>query len=280
MVLTLRFELEAFGRPFHAARIWYGPDARDSVRHTHQDFYELMGVVAGSGDHLLARGAVPLTPGDVVLVRPTDEHAMSGRAAAGVEFINVSFPIAAWQTYAELSRLDPTGSWDLAPRPPVFRAAEDGLAEVVAIFENAVARSGQNSRPLDLLRFWTDLFLLVAPVGEALETGKPAWLRAAQAAMRQEDNLRAGLPRMLELANVSPGHLAREMRRHDRITPVRFVTDLRLQHAATLLRTTPYSVAAIAERTGFGSQSYFARCFAASYYLSPREFRELSRSRD
>ncbi|GAB3953966.1 hypothetical protein GCM10029976_095260 [Kribbella albertanoniae] len=277
MVLTLRFELEAFGRPFNAARIWYGPDARDSVRHTHQDFYELMGVVAGGGEHMLSRGAVPLEPGDVVLVRPTDEHAMSGRATGGLEFVNVSFPIAAWQTFAALSRLDPTGSWDLAPRPPVFRADGGDLADLVGIFEQAVARSQDEPRDLDLLRFWTDLFLLVSPVGEAMDTGKPAWLRAAQAAMHEEENLRAGLPRMLELANVSAGHLAREMRRHDRITPVRFVTDLRLQQAASLLRTTPYSVAEIAERTGFGSQSYFARCFAANYYMSPREFRTLSR---
>ncbi|MEU4394962.1 helix-turn-helix domain-containing protein [Kribbella sp. NPDC023855] len=277
MVLTLRFELEAFGRPFNAARVWYGPDPHDSVRHTHQDFYELMGVLSGSGEHLLTSGSVPLDPGDVVLVRPTDEHAMAGREAEGVEFVNVSFPVCSWQTYAELSHLDPAGRWDLAPRPPVFRAGGERLPELVAIFETALLRTREEPRPLDLLQFWTDLFLLVVPVTDAPEGGKPAWLRAAQRAMRQEDNLRVGLPRMLELANVSAGHLAREMRRHDGTTPVRFITDLRLQHAATLLHTTTYSVAEIAERAGFGSQSYFARCFAATYYLSPREFRMMSR---
>jgi transcriptional regulator GlxA family with amidase domain len=94
--------------------------------------------------------------------------------------------------------------------------------------------------------------------------------------MRAEDNLRGGVSRLLELAGVSPAHLSRSMRPSYGVTPTGFVTDLRLEHAASLLAATNEPVAAIAVRCGFASSSYFSRCFTAAHRLSPREFRRRS----
>jgi transcriptional regulator GlxA family with amidase domain len=95
--------------------------------------------------------------------------------------------------------------------------------------------------------------------------------------MRQEEHLCAGLPRLLEMAAVSHGYLARSLRRYRDQTPVEFVMQLRIRHAATLLTTTDLSIETIATRSGFTSASYFSRTFRRVRGTSPREFRARAR---
>lgn len=106
---------------------------------------------------------------------------------------------------------------------------------------------------------------------------RPAWLVRACEAMRAEENLQAGLPRMLQLAMVSHGHLARSMATHYGTTPVEFISQSRLERSAVLLATTAESIGRIAERCGFTSQSYFGRRFRQRYDQTPREYRDHAR---
>jgi AraC family cel operon transcriptional repressor len=265
---VLRFESHAFGRPYHAARVRIPARARDTELHTHADFHEFMGVVSGRGEHLLTTGVEQLRAGDVVLVRPSDRHAVRGSAPDGLEFVNVAFPSSAWQGFLDLTR---TAGWEAARRPVTFHAAE-----AIAVFEHALARFQDEPGPYDLMRFWIDLLPLVCPEERATRPGTPEWLAKACTAMRAEDNLQRGVPRLLELAGVSPAHLSRSMRAAYGVTPTDFVTDLRLEHASSLLAATNEPVAVIASRCGFSSQSYFTRRFTAAHHLSPREFRTRS----
>jgi AraC-like DNA-binding protein len=239
--------------------------------HTHADFHEFMGVVSGRGEHLLPTGVEELRAGDVVLVRPSDRHAVRGSAPDGLEFVNVAFPSSAWLGFLDLTRTNPTASWASARRPVTFRGTE-----AIGVFDRALERFQDNPGPYDLIRFWIDLLELLAPADDTAGPGTPTWLAKACTAMRAEDNFRGGVPRLLELAGVSPAHLSRSMRTAYGVTPTAFVTDLRLEHAASLLAATNAPVAAIATRCGFSSQSYFTRCFTAAHQLSPREFRHRS----
>jgi AraC-like DNA-binding protein/mannose-6-phosphate isomerase-like protein (cupin superfamily) len=262
------------GRPYHAARVRIAARARDTELHTHADFHEFMGVVSGSGEHLLTTGTQQLRAGDVILVRPSDRHAVRGSAPDGLEFVNVAFPSSVWQGFLDLTRTNPTGSWASARGPVSFHAAE-----AIAVFEHALRRFQDDPGPYDLMRFWIDLLPLVSPeelAASASASSAPDWLVKACTAMRAEDNLRDGVPRLLELAGVSAAHLSRSMRAAYGVTPTEFVTDLRLEHASSLLAATNDPVAGIAARCGFSSQSYFSRCFAAAHRLSPREFRRRS----
>jgi len=268
---ALRFESHAFGRPYHAARVRIPARTRDTELHTHADFHEVMGVVSGSGEHLLTRGVEGLVAGDVVLVRPRDRHAVRGSAPDGLEFVNVAFPSSAWRGFLDLTRTDPAGSWAASPGPVTFHAPA-----AIGVFEHALVRFQHEPGPYDLLRFWIDLLELLAPMGDTAGPGTPSWLAKACTAMRAEDNLHGGVPRLLELSGVSPAHLSRSMRAAYGVTPTDFVTDLRLEHAASLLAATNDPVATIAARCGFTSQSYFTRRFAGAHQLSPREFRRRS----
>ena len=271
---TLRFALASFGLPFHAAPTAFGPRSLPSDPHVHADFYELMGVVDGRGLHRLDTGVQELAAGDVVLVRDRDRHAFQGLGPTGLEFVNVAFPTSAWRSFLALADLDPAGTWDQAPVPPKLRAGGEGLTEVRRVFTDAVRASHTTCTALDLLRFWCDLLgpLRVPSAGEH-GPPRPEWLASACAAMRREENLRGGVPRLRELAAVSAAHLSRSMRAAYGLTPTQFVTDLRLEHAAALLAATTEPVTRVALSCGFTSQSYFTRRFSQAHGLSPREFR-------
>jgi AraC-like DNA-binding protein/mannose-6-phosphate isomerase-like protein (cupin superfamily) len=274
---VLRFEWSALGRPYHAARVRFAPRARDSELHTHADFHELMGVLAGTGEHLLETGTSALAAGDVVLVRPRDRHAIRGAGPDGLEFINVAFPSSAWQGFLNLTRTNPSGSWDAAKNPVVFQPRDP--AAVAKVFERALQNFADEPGHFDLMRFWIDLLPQVSPEelpARATGSHAPDWLARACAAMRAEENLRGGVPRLLDLAGVSPAHLSRTLRAAYGMTPTDFVTDLRLEHAASLLAATSAPIAEIATRCGFSSQSYFTRCFTAAHAVSPRTFRHQS----
>ncbi|HZX02143.1 AraC family transcriptional regulator [Kribbella sp.] len=263
---VLRFEAHAFGRPYHAARVRIPARARDTELHTHADFHEFMGVVSGGGEHLLTAGVEELRAGDVVLVRPSDRHAVRGAAPEGLEFVNVAFPSSLWQGFLDLTR---TATW--SSRGPI--SFHEPAA--VPVFEHALDRFQDSPTTHDLLRFWIDLLDLLTP-GEPGGSGIPDWLARACTAMRAEGNLRGGVPRLLELSRVSAAHLSRSMRAAYGVTPTAFVADLRLEHAASLLAATNISIAGIASRCGFSSQSYFTRCFTAAHALTPTEFRHRS----
>ncbi len=276
----LRFEAHALGRAYHAALVRLGPRAGGSDPHGHADFYELMGIVDGHGEQQVETGTQTLAAGDVVLIRPRDQHAIAGRPPDGLAFVNVAFPADAWRGFLDLTRVDPHRGWDRRREPPLLSLRGEHAAAMRTAFTRALARFQDAPTMVDLVRFWSDVVELFASVelpAEADGTVRPGWLIRARAAMRREPNLRGGVPRLLELANVSPAHLSRTMRLHYDTSPTRFVADLRLEHASTLLATTDLTVTEIAYRCGFASQSYFTRTFRQAHELAPREFRARAR---
>ena len=56
-------------------------------------------------------------------------------------------------------------------------------------------------------------------------------------------------------------------------SPMKYLLDLRMEKAISLLETTDASIAEIAEKTGFASPSYFSECFRDKYALSPSVYR-------
>jgi AraC-like DNA-binding protein len=234
-----------------------------------------MVVVDGDGEHFVdapdgTSKVAPLQGGDVVFVKRQDRHQIVGP----VSFYNVAFPATAWRAFVALAKVDPgTEGTALPPRTIVD---DDRATRACAQILDAFHR---DPCELDLLRFWTAVvpLFLREPDRVGSETGIPAWLASATAAMHREDNLREGVARMLALAHVSAAHLSRTMRRHYGMTPTEFVADLRLQQASTMLATTSRQVTDIAHACGFGSTSYFSRRFRAAHGVTPRQFRNSAR---
>lgn len=258
--------------PYHAALVPVPyVDSRRGT-HSHADFHELVYVTAGSGWHYLPDHRRPLRARTLVLVRPHDRHSFASRPGDQLQFVNIAFPTDRWRAFVDFAEVGAAAAWDRAPEPLRTTGSDDVHAAVV----RALAAYQAEPDMVELIRLWT---AVVPPLlrASAPPDVRPEWLVRACAAMEQEENLRAGLPRMVELAAVSTGYLARSMRTHYGCTPVQFVARLRLARAAAALAMDTAPIGSIAARFGYSSQSYFDRCFADRYGVAPRQYRDRSR---
>lgn len=276
---VLQLSEHTLGRPYHAALCRVSPRQPPVGFHTHQDFYELFYVVAGRGEHRLSAGRQPLAAGDLVLVRPADWHSLVGLPPAGLEWINVAVPMAAWHSMLDMAAVVSVDDLNRTQLPKLVRTSGDEAARLEASFRDALARYAGVAGKLDLMRFILDVLgvLEAQQAGQSEGSPLPDWLLRACTAMSREENLRGGVPRLGALAGVSAGHLCRTMRAHYDMTPTAFVTELRLRHAEMLLATTSASLTEISYRCGFASPSYFSRCFHATQGMPPRDFRRRAR---
>jgi AraC-like DNA-binding protein len=276
-VPTLRLSEYALGRPYHAAH--YRLSARDTTEfHTHRDFYEVFYVLTGQGEHRTPSGVQVVQWGDLVLVRPTDYHYLVGLSGDGVECINVALPAAVWDRVLDAAEIASAGDWLKSQLPRLVSLPVEAAARAESIFRNALQRCVLAPNRLDLLRLIVDLLGLLSDPSEiGQDSVRPGWLVEACAAMSREDNLQNGVPRLVELAGVSHGHLCHAMQMHYATTPSALVGEIRLRHAEMLLATTSLSITEIAGRCGFASLSYFSKVFRSTQGTSPREFRRAAR---
>lgn len=69
-------------------------------------------------------------------------------------------------------------------------------------------------------------------------------------------------------------HQARSFKKSFGISPLQYVTSLRMEYAANLLRDTSMKVSEIAERLGYDDLVYFGRCFRKIMGSSPQSWRK------
>lgn len=262
-------------RPYHAALVTVsgGWPARPAP-HGHRDFCEMIYVTEGRGVQRLPAGDVELRPGHLAFIGPGDHHEFAATGGVPLRFVNVAFPSTSWQSFAGLA-LEPADAWLATPSALLVSVSEE-RHQVEEAFQRTLRAFNCVPTAVELARFWCHVVphLTASRPQHLGEAGSPPpWLSRACKAMAEEDNLREGLPRLVELAAVSPAHLVRVVRRHYGCTPVAYVNEQRLARAAMLLATSTANVTEIASRCGFESASYFTRRFRERYDVSPRAYR-------
>ena len=259
---------------FHAAL--FSSRVQTRVEPHIHDFFEMFFVLSGSGDHRLNGSAFELTAGDLVFLRPDDCHAIAVRPGNSLEFVNIAFAAPAWARFAELAQLPGDAfTADGRATAPTARVAPDRQAACATLFQRTLRVFHQTPARLDLCAFWAQTVPYLLPAGgnQVDDSDLPGWLRAAALAMRDAENVRLGVPRLVDLSGVSAAHLSRTVRAHTGQTPTDFITGLRLERAALLLATTTQEIAGIAAECGFETLSYFYRRFGQRYGLPPRAYR-------
>lgn len=81
------------------------------------------------------------------------------------------------------------------------------------------------------------------------------------------------LAQIIRVSGLSNAQFHRLFRRYIRFRPLWYLRNVRLNHAAVLLRTTDRSITDIAMAVGFNDSNYFARAFRVAMGMSPRAYR-------
>lgn len=272
----LIFNMVTPGVEYHAAFV-SGRARPYTPMHTH-DFYEVFYVLEGKATHILNGRTKILCAGDLILIYPEDQHSLTGKT---FHLINVAFPAKTWEDYCALGGLQEMGLLSRsASQAPAVHIPPERRQECAAVFGRILHtfQMPNRERPArqELCRFWTDLLDFLLPQEpQTATTGEhcPVWLSHACRTMHEEENLRLGLARFVEVSGVSRAHLTRTLKVYSGQTPTEFLNELRLRRAAMLLATTPNAIIDIASECGFDNLSYFYRRFRRLFGKSPRAWR-------
>jgi AraC-like DNA-binding protein len=251
----------------------------------YHDFSEVVIVTGGKGLHVTGRQSWILSAGDVFVIGGSRSHAY--RDVDGLRLVNVLFrpellrlevgDLAQLPGYHALFTLEP--AWRkrhqfesrlrLSPGEQVsalglvehldqeLRGREPGFGFLAkALFMQLV---GQLSRCYGRLRNSDSRDLLrIAEAITHLETrfGQPV-----------------SLADLAAIAHMSKRNFLRAFQSAIGLTPIAYLIQLRVNRAATLLRSTSESVTEIAFRCGFADSNYFTRQFRKIMDRSPRQYR-------
>lgn len=105
-------------------------------------------------------------------------------------------------------------------------------------------------------------------------SGLPDWLLAAlQRFPEKTESIGGGTRALAKLAGRSPEHVSRTLRQWTGLTPLEWVTGVRLRRAAAKLRVGNRKVLDIASECGFESLGHFYRLFSKEFGTSPGAYR-------
>lgn len=241
--------------------------------HRH-DFYEVFLIENGRTQHWINGETQTLEPGQLMFLRPDDCHAFKADKTLGCQIINVMF-----RTETADHLLNRYGD-TIAGR---YFAARDHLPEMhnlgPARFERAVNVAQQlKTAHRTLARIEEYLLTLinrVADVSSQSDARAPHWFVRACSAAQSPDVFQGGAAAFIAACGRSHEHVCRTMHQRLGLTPTQYVNQIRVQHAAHLLRSDDVSIEDLARQCGFENTGYFYRLFRDNYGTTPRRYRLL-----
>lgn len=85
------------------------------------------------------------------------------------------------------------------------------------------------------------------------------------------DNHQFGVSELAGAMNMSRSNLLRKVKKHTNLSASQFIRQVRLEIAMDLLKEESFTVSEVSYKVGFGSNSYFIKCFREYYGYPPGE---------
>ena len=266
----LRWANIAPGASFHAARNTISFTPRLTY-HGH-DFAEIFWIDAGHGLHRVNRSSVPLRPGSLVLIRPSDCHGFEPAAGLELKMTNIAFPREILTFLHRRYFAKHLSPFSEKEKLPAMRQIEPVRLRRFNRWADELSASPRE--PLHLERFLLNLLVeLDCDSGAALPDGAPEWLTRACAAVQRPEHFSRGVEQFLRLCGRSREHVARTVRRHLNRTPTEYVNGIRMAYAQRQLEMGDQGILEIALDCGIQNLSHFYSLFRARTGTTPRNYR-------
>lgn len=240
--------------------------------HTH-NFAEIVYIDSGQVKHKVNGKPFVLNPGDLVMLRPDDVHQLKAAdKKSGFLHINITFTL---DTLKHLKRRyftdDPHFFGGSAKYPLQFSLSLE-QREWLKHALDTLARYPRHLFKIE--RFLLDLFHELSLLTANSEfAGGPQWLREAYQLIHEPQHFSKGTRELARLANRSPIHVTRELKRHLGKTAIQVVNEARLDYAGHQLVMSNKRINDIAAECGFDSPAHFHHLFRKHYDTTPRHYR-------
>lgn len=258
--------------------------------HKHE-FSEVVIVISGSGLHVTGRESWRLSAGDVFVIGGSRVHEY--RELQKLSLINILFdPEKLRMQLADLPSVP--GYHALFTLEPAWRKRNQfnsrlrlspGELAAVLGFVEPLEKELRTRLPgfgfQSMALFMQMVCYLSRCYSRFKSPDSRALLRSAEAIAHLESNFAEplNLDRLAEIAHMSKRSFIRSFQAATGNSPIAYLIELRVRHAAGLLRQTDASVTEIAFKVGFNDSNYFTRQFRNLTGLTPRGYRSQQKPR-
>lgn len=253
-----------------------------TFRHRHE-FCECIFVFRGQGMHQSGNHEpVPIRRGNVIVIPPGGHHAYT-QVSKDLNIINLMFdtshlPPVLLELYSDpaYKKIFLRDSTAFPEQDfPMIKLAENDFSELETML-HSLAKTGSSSG-----KHCYKLGLFMAVLSRLCElwkvrpdeTAVPLDIPKLTAYLEQHFQQEIYLDELAKRAGMSRATLLRHFRAAMGVTPMIYLRNLRLRHAAELLLKTDLNLKEIADQSGFARMPYFFKAFKECYGVPPLEYR-------
>lgn len=253
--------------------------------HAHE-FAEIVIITSGHGIHITGEESYPLNTGDVFVIggsRPHDYHSMERLCLVNILFqpekLNLrAFDLRTLPGYHALFILEP--AWRrrhqfnsrlrLSP-PELIR-----LLELVDKLDEELKSRADGFKLMATATLMQIVGYLSRCFAGAKNQDSRALLRIGEAISHLESNFQQpiDLDQLAKTARMSKRNFMRNFQAAMGNSPIAHLVQLRVNHAAALLRRTDQTVTEVAFQVGFSDSNYFTRQFRKLVGVTPSQYRQ------
>lgn len=256
----------------------------DFIEHTHE-FDEIVIVLSGTGEHLIECQSYNLRRGDVFVIKGDVKHGF--RNNNKLHIINLMYdPCMIFGEDEELQLVDGfeylfivQPEWISDTSYPYHIFLGDDTVKVVEqladfLIDQLKDAEGQYYIPVKygfktLISYIANNYNSKVRISE-----KTKILANAIKYIRQNIGSPLKISDIARCVGLSSRQLERIFNEEYGMSPMEYYLEIRLKHARTLLMNTEKPISLVAEESGFGDASYFARVCKKRFHLSPGQLRE------
>ena len=253
-------------------------------RHSHE-FFELAIVRRGRATHLTDFGNYPIQAGDAFLMRENMAHGFF--QARDLKLVNFMFDPQQFMIFSsDLLRL--AGYHALFVLDPLLRGKDHvknrlrlSNSELRIVNDQILAiesefhqkRAGYQTM---LTGQWLRLIADLCRIFSQQPAGQRPFMRLAKTVAFMENNFldKITLEDLAKKSAMSVNQFLRVFKKNYQITPINYLTHLRLDRAKELLKDPNLDITEVAFDSGFDDSNYFSRVFRKKLGTTPRAYRQ------
>jgi AraC family cel operon transcriptional repressor len=270
-----KFELSYFlnqNEKFHIARVNI-TSRQDLSYHSHA-YSEMFWIEKGAGYHNINGSRIKLEEGDLVMMRPDDEHAFSpiGR---GLTLVNVAFETEVLEYFH--NRYFPNATlyfWSNRLFPFQMKLSKSMVNRISARAEETIKYSRSYLQLDSLLLFIFRQVTANEKVSDQSEI--PLWLFNAIQQYNSPEYFRQGIHSFVTLCGRNISYINRTVRMSFGKTLTALLNESKLQYATTQLSLTGMPIKTICDNCGFHNLGHFYKIFKGRYNQTPMEYRNIN----
>jgi AraC family cel operon transcriptional repressor len=251
-----------------------------STPHYHyHDFFEITFISAGSITMNVNYQKILISKNSIVFIRPSDIHYKT--PSCDSEYFSFGFRenilFSLFDYLGDAANKDVFLSPQISPVITINNVEASFLLMRLKDFDNDrikgkyITLTSQRIFLIDIISFFlnNDNKYNTNPL--------PEWLSYTIRAMKNQKHYIEGISAVLRISQKSQSYLCRAFKKYLHLTPVQFINDLRLSHAANLLINTNLDILSISLDSGFDNLSHFYHLFQQKYGKSPKIYRIASK---